>query len=79
MAANFVDYYALLGVAQDADEAAIKKAYRSQALKLHPDKNPDNPKARECSVPAFLAHSTVADTQAHPSSPLGLQRSCSKR
>jgi molecular chaperone DnaJ len=47
MADNFVDYYALLGIAQGADEAAIKKAYRSQALKLHPDRNPDNPKASE--------------------------------
>jgi DnaJ family protein C protein 17 len=44
---DFVNFYALLGVAQDADEAAIRRAYRRKALELHPDKNPDNPKAEE--------------------------------
>src|SRR5258707_368088 len=33
------DFYAALGVAKDADAAAIKKAYRKLAVKLHPDKN----------------------------------------
>eukprot|EP00928_Gymnodinium_smaydae_P032371 TRINITY_DN23464_c0_g1_i4.p1 TRINITY_DN23464_c0_g1~~TRINITY_DN23464_c0_g1_i4.p1 ORF type:complete len:974 (+),score=269.93 TRINITY_DN23464_c0_g1_i4:93-2924(+) len=35
-----VNYYAELGVKEDADEASIKKAYRTLALKWHPDKNP---------------------------------------
>mmetsp|Transcript_71735 Transcript_71735/g.134158 ORF Transcript_71735/g.134158 Transcript_71735/m.134158 type:complete len:408 (+) Transcript_71735:162-1385(+) len=35
------DLYGALGLADDADEAAIKKAYRSQSVKYHPDKNPD--------------------------------------
>ena len=34
------DFYAALGVAKDADSAAIKKAYRKLARDLHPDKNP---------------------------------------
>ena len=34
------DYYALLGVPKDADEAAIKTAYRKQAMRWHPDRNP---------------------------------------
>ena len=34
------DYYEVLGVAKDADDAAIKKAYREIAKKYHPDINP---------------------------------------
>jgi len=38
------DYYKILGVIRDADEKAIKKAYRSLAMKYHPDRNPGKEK-----------------------------------
>lgn len=42
-----MDPYQVLGVDRNATEADIKKAYRKEALKWHPDKNPDNKEAAE--------------------------------
>ena len=36
------DYYEVLGVARDADEQQIKRAYKNLAMQWHPDKNRDS-------------------------------------
>jgi molecular chaperone DnaJ len=55
------DYYAALGVAKDADAAAIKKAYRKLARDLHPDKNPGNAEAETRFKEVSEAYDVLAD------------------
>jgi molecular chaperone DnaJ len=55
------DYYAALGVPQDADAAAIKKAYRQLARDLHPDKNPGNSEAENRFKEVSEAYDVLSD------------------
>ncbi|MFO7564428.1 MAG: J domain-containing protein [Enhygromyxa sp.] len=55
------DYYAILGVTRDADEAEIKKAYRRVALESHPDRFPDDVDAHERFRLASEAYETLSD------------------
>jgi molecular chaperone DnaJ len=57
------DYYEILGVGKDADQAAIKKAYRKEALKYHPDKNPDNKEAEEKFKAAAEAYEVLGNPE----------------
>ncbi|HEU4708559.1 MAG TPA: DnaJ domain-containing protein, partial [Methylophilaceae bacterium] len=57
------DYYEVLGVNRDASEEEIKKAYRKLAMKYHPDRNPDNPKAEEHFKEAKEAYEMLSDEQ----------------
>lgn len=55
-------YYDLLGISSDADEATIKRAYRKQAMKWHPDRNPDNlEKAEEKFRDVAAAYEVLVD------------------
>jgi molecular chaperone DnaJ len=60
------DYYEVLGVNRDASEEDIKKAYRKLAMKWHPDRNPDNPKAEEHFKEAKEAYEVLTDAQKRP-------------
>jgi len=55
------DYYEVLGINRDASEEDIKKAYRKLAMKWHPDRNPDNPRAEEHFKEAKEAYEMLSD------------------
>lgn len=57
------DYYEVLSVSKDANEADLKKAYRRLAMKYHPDRNADNPEAEESFKEAKEAYDVLSDAQ----------------
>ncbi len=57
------DYYEVLGVARDASQGEIKKAYRRLARKFHPDVNPGNSKTEEQFKEIQEAYSALSDPE----------------
>ena len=57
------DYYEVLGLSKNANDADIKKAYRKLAIKYHPDKNPDDSKAEEKFKEAAAAYEVLSNSE----------------
>jgi molecular chaperone DnaJ len=57
------DYYEILGLGRDASADEIKKAFKKLAMKYHPDRNPDNPKAEESFKEVKEAYEILSDSQ----------------
>jgi len=57
------DYYEVLGIDRNADEAAIKRAYRNLAMKYHPDRNPGDAQASERMKEINEAYAVLSDAQ----------------
>ena len=58
-----IDYYKVLGVAENASEEEIKKAYRKLAFMYHPDRNHEDSNAEEIFKEISLAYLTLSNPQ----------------
>ncbi|KPJ99162.1 MAG: hypothetical protein AMJ60_06015, partial [Desulfobacterales bacterium SG8_35] len=56
-----IDYYEVLGVSRSAPAEEVKKAYRKQAMKYHPDRNPGDKEAEEKFRQATEAYEVLSD------------------
>ena len=63
MAESKRDYYEVLGVSKDADDATLKKAYRQVAKKYHPDMNPGDVEAEKKFKEASEAYAVLSDSE----------------
>lgn len=63
MAEQKRDYYEVLGVDKNADDAALKKAYRALAKKYHPDMNPGDEEAEKKFKEASEAYAVLSDPE----------------
>ena len=63
MAEQKRDYYEVLGVEKNADDAALKKAYRALAKKYHPDMNPGDAEAEKKFKEASEAYAVLSDPE----------------
>lgn len=57
------DYYTLLGIDRQASEDKIKKSYRKMAMKYHPDRNKNNPRAEEQFKKISEAYAVLSDAE----------------
>ena len=55
------DYYSVLGIERRASLDEIKKAFRKKAMKYHPDRNKDNPRAEEKFKKVNEAYAVLSD------------------
>ena len=57
------DFYEVLGIARDADGAALKKAYRAKAMQYHPDRNPGDKQSESLFKECAEAYEVLCDPQ----------------